>query len=105
MLNVDKKTTAKIIDAIACAIDGKPSSAKTFEPSPFGGLSDYGDWGQDTPRTAGALVKGTSWWKSLRATLSSPQRGGHLSRRLSNSWRLKPLNRAVGLPGASSVWL
>lgn len=58
MLNVDKKTAAQIIDAIATAIDGKPSSAKTFHPSPFSGLSDYGDWGQenndatqDTPRT------------------------------------------------------
>lgn len=58
MLNVDRKTAAKTIDAIACAIDGKRSSAKTFEPSRFGGLSDYGDWGQenndaiqDTPRT------------------------------------------------------
>ncbi|TPI58640.1 hypothetical protein FJ417_18630 [Mesorhizobium sp. B3-1-7] len=58
MLNIDKETAAKIIDALAVAIDGKPSSAKTFSASPFTGLADYGDWGQqnndatqDTPRT------------------------------------------------------
>lgn len=42
----------------AHAIDGKPSSAKSFNQYPYENLADYGNWGQDnndskndTPRT------------------------------------------------------
>ncbi|UWU19601.1 hypothetical protein N2599_36905 (plasmid) [Rhizobium sullae] len=61
MLDIEKDTAKRIIDALAVAIDGKPSSAKSFNQFPYEDLADYGNWGQDnndskrdTPRT-GAL--------------------------------------------------
>ena len=58
MLDIDKDTAKRIIDALAVAIDGKPSSAKSFNQFPYEDLADYGHWGQDnndskrdTPRT------------------------------------------------------
>jgi hypothetical protein len=58
MLDIDKETASRIIDALAVAIDGKTSSAKTFSDTPYDSLADYGDWQQDhndsqrdTPRT------------------------------------------------------
>ncbi|RWH61333.1 MAG: hypothetical protein EOQ83_21575 [Mesorhizobium sp.] len=63
MLNTDKKTASQIIDAIAKAITGKPSSAKTFEQDPFESFADYGDWNQqnnnsvqDTSRTIALFI-------------------------------------------------
>jgi hypothetical protein len=58
MLDIDKDTASRIIDALAVAIDGKTSSAKTFSETPYDSLADCGDWQQDhndsqrdTPRT------------------------------------------------------
>ena len=58
MLDIEKDTAKRIIDALAVAIDGKPSSAKSFDQYPYENLADYGNWGQDnndakndTPRT------------------------------------------------------
>lgn len=58
MLDIEKDTAKRIIDALAVAIDGKPSSAKSFNQCPYEDLADYGNWGQDnndskrdTPRT------------------------------------------------------
>ncbi|MER9435828.1 hypothetical protein [Mesorhizobium sp. M0618] len=58
MLDIEKDTAKRIIDAIAMSIDGKPSSAKSFDSYPYENLADYGNWGQDnndskhdTPRT------------------------------------------------------
>ena len=63
MLNMNEKTARRIIDAIAVAIDGKPSSAKTFAPGAFTDLSDFSSWGQqnndshnDTTRTDALTV-------------------------------------------------
>jgi hypothetical protein len=63
MLDIDKDTASRIIDAIAMAIDGKKSSAKTFSPTPYESLAVYGNWGQDhndskndTPRTRALLL-------------------------------------------------
>lgn len=47
MLDIDKETASRIIDALAIAIDGKRSSAKTFNSAPYGSLAVYGNWGQD----------------------------------------------------------
>lgn len=58
MLDIEKDTAKRIIDALAVAIDGKPSWAKSFNQFPYEDLADYGNWGQDnndsktdTPRT------------------------------------------------------
>ncbi|MER9456574.1 hypothetical protein [Mesorhizobium sp. M0478] len=58
MLDIERDTATRIIDAIAVAIDGKPSPAKSFNQFPYENLADYGNWGQDnndskndTPRT------------------------------------------------------
>ncbi|WP_156936440.1 hypothetical protein [Mesorhizobium sp. LNJC394B00] len=58
MLDIERDTATRIIDAMAVAIDGKPSSAKSFNQFPYENLADYGNWGQDnndskndTPRT------------------------------------------------------
>lgn len=58
MLDIDKNTASRIINAVATTIDGKSSSAKTFSETPYDSLADYGDWEQDqnnskrdTPRT------------------------------------------------------
>ncbi|MER8845790.1 hypothetical protein [Mesorhizobium australicum] len=63
MLDLEKDTAKRIIDALAFAIDGKKSSAKSFEPYPYENLADYGNWGQDnndskndTPRTKALLL-------------------------------------------------
>jgi hypothetical protein len=47
MLDIDQETASRVIDALAELIDGKPSSAKTFSPAPYGDLTVYGNWGQD----------------------------------------------------------
>lgn len=47
MLDIDRETASRIIDALAVAIDGKKSSAKTFSPTPYESLAVYGNWGQD----------------------------------------------------------
>ncbi|MHA6685366.1 hypothetical protein [Mesorhizobium sp. A556] len=53
MLDVEKETASTIIDALAVAIDNKPSSAKTFSSVPYESLAVYGNWGKTTmiPRT------------------------------------------------------
>ncbi|WP_438749997.1 hypothetical protein [Pararhizobium sp. O133] len=63
MLDMNESTARRIIDAIAVAIDGKPSSAKTFAPAPFTELADFDSWGQqnnnslnDTTRTDALTV-------------------------------------------------
>ncbi|MER9064852.1 hypothetical protein [Mesorhizobium sp. M0698] len=47
MLDIDRETASRIIDALALAIDKKPSSAKPFSSAPYDSLAVYGDWGQD----------------------------------------------------------
>ncbi|MBZ9679621.1 hypothetical protein LB531_03000 [Mesorhizobium sp. CO1-1-2] len=63
MLEMGEETAKRIINAVAVAIDGKPSSAKTFASSPYQDLSSYGDWDQDnnnskfdTTRTRALLI-------------------------------------------------
>lgn len=58
MLDIKTNTAKRIIDALAIAIDDKPSSAKSFNQPPYEDLAHYGNWGQgnndsksDTPRT------------------------------------------------------
>ncbi|MER8484481.1 hypothetical protein [Mesorhizobium sp. M1322] len=46
-LDIERDTAERIIDALAVAIDGKPSSAKSFNQFPYEDLADYGNWGQD----------------------------------------------------------
>ncbi len=48
MLQLNEQTARRIIDALAMAIDGKPSSAKTFSAEPFREIPDL------------------SWWKDYR---------------------------------------
>ena len=43
MLDIEKDTAKRIIDALAVAIDGKPSSAKSFNQLPYEHLADYGN--------------------------------------------------------------
>lgn len=47
MLAMNEATMRRLIDAVAVAIDGKRSSAKTFSPAPFTDLKDFASWGQD----------------------------------------------------------
>ncbi|TBH09915.1 hypothetical protein [Rhizobium leguminosarum] len=63
MLNLNEAAARRIVDAIAIAIDGKPSSAKTFSAAPFTELTDFTSWGQqnndsnnDTKRTDALTV-------------------------------------------------
>lgn len=63
MLDINEETARRIIDAIAIAIDHKPSSAKTFSPGPFTELEEFTSWGQqnnnslnDTTRTDALTV-------------------------------------------------
>jgi hypothetical protein len=61
MLNINEATARRIIDALARAIDGKPSSAKTFQKAPFTQQSDLSWWEQyaapnDTRRTEALTV-------------------------------------------------
>ncbi|ESX02349.1 hypothetical protein NKJ16_29440 [Mesorhizobium sp. M0179] len=58
MLDIERDTATRIIDAIAVAIDGKIPSSKSFNQFPYENLADYGNWSQDnndsknnTPRT------------------------------------------------------
>lgn len=48
MLRMSEATARRIIDAIAMAIDGKPSSAKTFAPAPFSEMAEFDAWGQQS---------------------------------------------------------
>lgn len=63
MLEMEEETAKRIINAVAVAIDGKPSSAKTFASSPYQDLESYGQWAQegnnskfDTTRTRALLI-------------------------------------------------
>ncbi|MBD9454049.1 hypothetical protein IB244_21290 [Rhizobium sp. RHZ02] len=58
---MNEQTARRIIDAIAVAIDGKPSSAKTFSEEPFIGDPDLHWWKQyeppkDTNRTEALTI-------------------------------------------------
>jgi hypothetical protein len=49
MLHISEQTARRIIDALAIAIDGKPSSAKTFSAEPFEEIPDLSWWEDYTP--------------------------------------------------------
>lgn len=63
MPDINVETARRILDALAVAVDGKPSSAKTFSPVPYSDLVTYEDWRQEdndsqavTPRTRALLL-------------------------------------------------
>jgi len=61
MIDVNEPTARRIIDALALAIDQKPSSAKTFQKGPFTGEADLSWWEKydkpmDTPRTEALTI-------------------------------------------------
>jgi hypothetical protein len=61
MIDINQATARRIIDALAMAIDKKPSSAKTFQKTPFTEQADLSWWSQykkplDTPRTEALTI-------------------------------------------------
>ncbi|RWO81033.1 hypothetical protein [Mesorhizobium sp.] len=57
MLDIPKETAARIVDAIAMAIDGKPCSAECFNPSPYVNLADYDNWGRDNSASKNVALR------------------------------------------------